>query len=76
MRKYITLRLTLLFSAGSAAVLFGLGIVITSLVESHFADMDTEELRDRLEFVRHALSTVQSPGDLAALPQRLDGAFV
>jgi two-component system heavy metal sensor histidine kinase CusS len=76
MRKSITLRLTLLFSAGSAAVLFGLGMVITSSVESHFADMDAEELHDRLEFVRHALSTVQSPGDLAALPQRLDGAFV
>lgn len=76
MRKSITLRLTLLFSAGSAAVLFGLGMIITSSVESHFADMDTEELHDRLEFVRHALSTVQSPGDLAALPQRLDGAFV
>jgi len=75
MRKSITLRLTLLFGVGSAAVLFGLGIVITSSVESHFADMDTEELHDRLELVRHVLSTAQSPGDLAVLPQRLGDAL-
>jgi len=76
MRKSITLRLTLLFGVGSAAVLFGLGMVIASSVESHFADMDTEALRDRLELVRHVLSAVQSPGDLAVLPQRLDDALV
>jgi two-component system heavy metal sensor histidine kinase CusS len=76
MRKSITLRLTLLFGAGSAAVLFGLGVVITSSVESHFADIDTEELHDRLALVRHVLSTVRLPDDLAVLPQRLDDALM
>jgi two-component system heavy metal sensor histidine kinase CusS len=75
-RKSITLRLTLLFGAGSAAVLFGLGMVITSSVESHFLEMDADELHGRLELVRHLLSTVQSPDDLGALPQRLDDALI
>ncbi|MBZ0105474.1 MAG: heavy metal sensor histidine kinase [Sulfuricella denitrificans] len=75
-RKSITLRLTLLFAAASAMVLFAVGTVIGLAVEAHFEEQDRMELNGKLELIRHALLQVRVQADLDALPQHLDDALV
>jgi two-component system heavy metal sensor histidine kinase CusS len=75
-RPSITWRLTLLFVAASSAVLLALGFVIASSVEKHFEQQDMEVLTGKMELTRHALETLQSPGDLGPLTQQLDSALV
>lgn len=74
--KSVTLRLTLLFATVSMAVLLLLGLVIGSLVERHFEELDTALLDGKLELVRHALESVRSDAELAELPVRLDESLV
>lgn len=73
--RSLTLRLTLLFASLSTAVLLLLGVLVGSLVESHFADMDRILLEGKLEFLRFNLEQVRSQDDLLALPARLDQAL-
>lgn len=74
--KSLTARLTLLFAAVSSAVLLALGLLIGELVERHFAEMDLDQLRGKLELVRNAVRTARRAGHLDALPAYLDAALV
>lgn len=72
----LTTRLTLLFAAVSTSVLLLLGLVIGSLVERHFEDMDLELLEGKLELIQHAIAATRSSGDLEAIPAQLDAALI
>lgn len=72
----LTTRLTLLFAAVSTSVLLLLGLVIGSLVERHFEDMDLELLEGKLELIQHALAATRSPAELETIPAQLDAALI
>ena len=75
-RKSITFRLTLLFASVSMTVLLLLGLLIGSLVELHFEELDMELLDGKLELLRHALERTRSDRELETLPRQLEDAFV
>jgi two-component system, OmpR family, heavy metal sensor histidine kinase CusS len=75
-RFSLTTRLTFLFAHTSAALLLGLGFLISELVEHHFEDLDMEVLAGKIELVQHALAKVRSRPELDALPQQFDTALV
>lgn len=75
-RKSITFRLTLLFASVSVTVLLLLGLLIGSLVERHFEELDMELLGGKLELLRHALEKTRSDKELETLPRQLEDAFV
>jgi two-component system, OmpR family, heavy metal sensor histidine kinase CusS len=74
--KSLVSRLTLLFAAVSTTVLLLLGLLIGSLVERHFEELDMELLDGKLELLSHALEKVRSAPELAALPRQLDDSLV
>ncbi len=74
--KSITVRLTLLFAAVSTTVLLLLGLLIGSLVERHFVQLDMELLSGKLELLRHTLKKVRSDQELEALPRQLQDFLV
>ncbi len=74
--KSITFRLTVLFAAVSTTVLLLLGLLIASLAEGHFEELDMELLTGKLEFVRHNLAQVRTERDLEKLPQALAESLV
>jgi two-component system heavy metal sensor histidine kinase CusS len=71
----LTLRLTLLFAAGSMAVLVVLGYLVGVSVQQHFVDIDREELLGKIELVRHILSKTRTTEDFTAIPGRMDDSF-
>ena len=71
--RSITLRLTLLFSIASAAVLLLVGALIGRQVDDHFEELDLEILQARLELVRHSVAAAHGPADQASLGERLAG---
>jgi two-component system, OmpR family, heavy metal sensor histidine kinase CusS len=75
-RLSLTNRLTLLFSLTSAAMLLGLGLVVNTLVERHFTELDAEALTGKLELARNTLTKVRSRADMEMLPQQLNAALV
>ena len=72
----ITARLTLFFSATSAAALLVFGHVVGTLVASHFEMQDLDELTGKLQLVRHALSKANATGDFAAMKRELPEALI
>ncbi len=72
----ITSRLTLFFSTASTIVLLVVGTLVGTLLESHFEEQDLMELNGKLELVRHTLTKVQTPSDLATVPQSLADALI
>ena len=74
--KSITFRLTLFFSTASTAVLLVVGTLIGSLVETHFEEIDLNDLSGKLELVRHTLAKARAPGEMDLVPQRLADALV
>ncbi len=74
--KSITLRLTLLFATVSTTVLLLLGLLIGSLVEQHFEELDMELLDGKLELLRHTLEKVRSDRELETLPRQLGDSLV
>lgn len=72
----LTTRLTLLFAAVSTSVLLLLGLVIGSLVERHFEDMDLELLEGKLELIQHALAATRNTAELETIPAQLDAALI
>lgn len=74
--KSVTARLTLLFASVSTSVLLLLGLVIASLVEHHFEEMDLALLEGKLELVQHAVAAVRSEDDVHALPEQLEAALI
>ncbi|OAI06998.1 two-component sensor histidine kinase [Methylomonas methanica] len=75
-RKSITFRLTLLFASVSTTVLLLLGLLIGSLVERHFEELDMELLDGKLELLQHTLKKVRSDSELEALPGQLQDSMV
>ncbi|MCK9381364.1 MAG: heavy metal sensor histidine kinase [Sulfuritalea sp.] len=75
-RTSITARLTLLFAAGSTAVLLALGLLIGNAVEQHFIEQDMEVLTGKTDLAAHLLEQLRSPADLSALPRQLNDSLV
>ncbi len=74
-RQSLTLRLTLLFAAGSMAVLVVLGYLVGVSVQQHFVEIDRDELLGKVELVRHILAKTHTSADFQAIPTRMDDAF-
>jgi two-component system, OmpR family, heavy metal sensor histidine kinase CusS len=74
--KSITCTLTLLFASASTTVLLLLGVLIGSLVERHFEDLDMELLGGKLELLSHALEKVRSSQELEALPPQFQDSLI
>lgn len=75
-RASITLHLTLLFAVASAAVLIGVGVLVSQRVEVHFEQQDLTELTGKLELVRHRLARVHAPDELNDVAASLADALV
>lgn len=72
MRGYsLTTRLTAFFSLSSACVLLGLGLLIFTAMDRHFADEDYMLLRDNMRLVARTIA--QEPAD--SLSGRLTDAY-
>ena len=71
----LTLRLTLLFGAGSTIVLLLLGWLVGLSVQAHFVEQDRMELLGKMELVGNILGKSRSALDPAALSGRLDDAL-
>jgi len=67
----LTLRLTLLFAAGSAIVLVVLGYLVGISVQRHFMDIDRDELLGKIELVHHILAKTKTAADFKAIPERM-----
>jgi len=74
-RPSLTLRLTLLFGAGSTGVLLLLGWLVAQSVQGHFVEQDRMELLGKVELAQNILAKARAPGDLATLAGRLDDAL-
>jgi two-component system heavy metal sensor histidine kinase CusS len=72
----LTARLSLLFAAGAAIVLLGLGWAVERAVQSHFMEMDRQEIRGKFSLVRNLLTRARTPAALDRVPQQLDNALV
>ena len=72
----ITSRLTLLFSTVSTIVLIVVGMLVGTLIESHFEEMDRMELNGKLELVRHTMADVHTQSDLSDVPRNLADALI
>lgn len=72
----LTARLTLLFAAVSSGVLLVLGLVIGSLVERHFEDMDLDLLDGKLELIRHVVLSSGEAGGFDNLAGRLETSLI
>jgi two-component system heavy metal sensor histidine kinase CusS len=69
----LTARISLLFAAGAAAVLLGLGWVVERSVESHFQEMDRHEMEGKLTLLRALFAGARGP---EALSERMAAALV
>ena len=72
----LTLRIALLFAAASAAILFGAGLWLSSMLVQHFEEQDVHELRGKLELVRALVEAKHSAAEFDALPTELARALV
>ncbi len=75
-RASVTLRLTLLFTSVSAAVLLLLGLQISALFEKHFEELDKSLLLGKLELINHELEKIHTNNELNALPALLERFLV
>lgn len=75
-RMSLTLRLTLLFAAGSTVVLVVLGYLVGVSVQRHFVEIDRDELLGKIELVRHILAKPAAAADFSAIRGRIDDALI
>lgn len=75
-RPSLTLRLTLLFAAGSTVVLVVLGYLVAMAVQRHFVEIDRDELLGKVELVRHMIAKLGTAADFKAMPGRMDDALI
>jgi heavy metal sensor kinase len=68
----LTLRLTLLFSLVSAAILFGLSLLIQHSIEGHFAAQDFNELKPKLNQIVNLVKPLPDSTDTTQLAAKLD----
>ena len=67
-RFSLTTRLTMFYAAVSVLLLAGLGILVSVMIDQHFAEQDADDLRDKLGLIREVMSTSSS---IPALASRL-----
>lgn len=67
-RRSITVRLTLLFASVSTAVLLALGLLVGSLVERHFEELDAELLWSEFNRIANVVGRAHSTQELEAIP--------
>jgi len=72
----LTARISLLFAGVVAVILLGTGVLIARAVENHFAAEDNQEMRGKLELIRHLMNRVRGPAELDTLTQELSDALV
>lgn len=72
----ITMRLTLLFVAASALVLAPLGALVIRLAESHFEELDVDELNGHLVLVSKSMKGVNTSTDLEHLGSVLSDLLI
>lgn len=75
-RISLTTRLTFFFALMSAAMLLGLGLLISNLVDRHFEELDFETLIGKLELAQKTLADVQSQSNLQSLSAQMNAALV
>ena len=75
-RLSLTARLTLLFAAGSSAVLLALGWLIGNSIDLHFQEQDRDALVGKIMLARHDIERVSTPQELARLPQQLGDTLI
>ena len=75
-KRSITWRLTLLFGIVTSAVLLALGLLIVSAVEQHFEQQDLDELKGKLELIRHTLDELNPQDDFSTLQHTLIDSLV
>lgn len=75
-RMSLTVRLTLLFSLASTAVLLLLGYMIVHSVEKHFEQQDMGILTGKIELARHAIEKVRTQAALKAIPTQLEASLI
>ncbi|MDC7692320.1 heavy metal sensor histidine kinase [Vogesella indigofera] len=68
-RFSLTTRLTMFYAAVSVLLLTGLGILVSVMINQHFAEQDADDLRDKLGLICEVMSTSSS---IPALAARLD----
>jgi two-component system heavy metal sensor histidine kinase CusS len=76
MIKQLTLvsRLTILYAAISAVVLFGLGLMVARASYLHFVELDLAYLESKAAVVQRNLSTVSDPAEIGQLlAQQMEG---
>lgn len=73
--KSLTLRLTLLYAAASAAVLILLGVFIGQSVEQHFEEQDMEVLSGKFALARHLLERMPIEQLQSSVTKQLDDAL-
>ena len=72
----LTVRLTLLFSLASTAVLLLLGYMILHSVEKHFEQQDMGILTGKIELARHAIEKVRTETAFNAIPTQLGASLI
>jgi two-component system heavy metal sensor histidine kinase CusS len=72
----LTLRVTLLFVAGSTAVLLALGQLIGISVERHFVELDRDVVEGKFTTSAALLSSIRRPADLERLEARFASMLV
>jgi two-component system, OmpR family, heavy metal sensor histidine kinase CusS len=75
-RKSITRRLALMFGLVSSVGFLGLGLNLSSAIETHFETLDRKTLESAVLRVEHALKTADGPDDLVGLHARLDSMMI
>ncbi|MBY0439458.1 MAG: heavy metal sensor histidine kinase [Burkholderiales bacterium] len=72
----LTLRITLLFVAGSTAVLLALGQLVGVSVERHFIDLDRDVVEGKFTTSAALLGSVRRPADLDRIEARFASMLV
>ena len=72
----LTARISLLFACCEVVVLLSLGWIVIRSVETHFLELDRQEIEGKLSLVRNLLARVSRPDELDAAPEQLDNALV
>lgn len=75
-RLSLTARLTIMFGLVSSTVLLGLGSVIASSLQRHFADQDRDLLGGKVMLVHHMVERISTEESLAELANDLRDAFI
>ncbi|MDD5324343.1 MAG: heavy metal sensor histidine kinase [Polaromonas sp.] len=74
-RLTLTVRLTLLFTIGSAVVLLTLGWLVMATIASHFDELDRDELSGKLDYAAQLVATMEHPLNKDVVAKALASTF-